>query len=99
MTLPFKISELIRKRIQQDGAKYYCNDNISNFVSEEELDELVLEVAGQFEGVLRSLVIDIDNDHNTQDTAKRVAKMFIWEVFNGRYVQAPRVTAFPNAAK
>ena len=48
--------------------------------------------------VLRSMVIDIDNDHNSEDTPRRVAKMFMREVFNGRYVPAPKVTEFPNAA-
>jgi hypothetical protein len=27
--------------------------------------------------VLNSLVIDTESDHNTQETAKRVAKMFV----------------------
>jgi GTP cyclohydrolase I len=37
------------------------------------------------EAVLESLVIDTDSDHNTQDTARRVAKMYLNEVFRGRY--------------
>ena len=48
-------------------------------------------------GVLESLVIDTDHDHNTADTARRVAKMYIQEVFKGRYVKAPSITEFPNA--
>ena len=48
-------------------------------------------------GVLESLVIDTVSDHNTQDTARRVAKMYLNEVFRGRYVPAPPVTEFPNA--
>ena len=55
-------------------------------------------MAGQLEGVLRSLVIDVDRDHNSQDTAQRVAKMFVREVFAGRYVEAPKVTEFPNVS-
>jgi GTP cyclohydrolase I len=47
--------------------------------------------------VLESLVIDIESDHNTQDTARRVAKMYLTEVFKGRYVEPPPVTEFPNA--
>ena len=49
--------------------------------------------------MLRSLVIDTESDHNTQETAKRVAKMFVREVFRGRYVDAPAVTEFPNVAR
>ena len=48
-------------------------------------------------GVLESLVIDIENDHNTRETARRVAKMYVTEVFKGRYLPLPKVTEFPNA--
>lgn len=50
------------------------------------------------QGVLEALVIDTASDHNTADTARRVAKMFIDEVFAGRYWAAPEVTSFPNVA-
>ena len=90
------ISDTIRQRIIQSGAKYNCNDNISGYIQDGELDQLVNEVSSKFEDVLRSLVIDTDNDHNTKETAKRVAKMFIKETFSGRYTPVPRVTAFPN---
>jgi GTP cyclohydrolase IA len=56
------------------------------------------EVTGKMKGVLDSLVIDTDHDHNTQDSARRVAKMYLNEVFRGRYVPAPSVTEFPNAS-
>ena len=46
--------------------------------------------------VLKSLVIDTESDHNTQETARRVAKMFLTEVFKGRYLPMPQVTEFPN---
>jgi len=91
------ISEVIRQRILDAGAKFSSNDNISEFIeNHSEIDELVNEVAEKFEGVLLSLVIDTENDHNTQDTARRVAKMFIRETFSGRYDEPPRITSFPN---
>lgn len=90
------ISEVIRQRIQEAGADFYANHNISQFVKPDELDELVAEVASKMEGVLQSLVIDTANDHNTQGTAARVAKMFVHEIFSGRYQPAPRITSFPN---
>jgi len=91
------ISEVIRKRINEANARFHANDNIAEFIeSEDEIDALVDEVAEQFKGVLNSLVIDTDNDHNTQDTARRVAKMFVRETFSGRYRNVPKVTAFPN---
>ena len=92
-----KVSETIRQRLELAGARYYANDNISEFIlSDSEIDQLVNEVATEMQGVLNALVIDTKNDHNTQETARRVAKMFVLETFSGRYRPVPRVTAFPN---
>jgi GTP cyclohydrolase I len=49
--------------------------------------------------LLDALVIDTENDHNTEGTARRVAKMFIDEVFSGRYCAAPSITSFPNVSR
>jgi len=95
------ISKTIKQRIVEAGPghRYNSNDNISEFIKPGELDLMIEEVTGKFQGVLESLVIDTANDWNTQDTARRVAKMFCTEVFAGRYVDKPKVTAFPNATK
>jgi GTP cyclohydrolase I len=90
------VSERIRNRIRTAGRRFNANDNIAAYIEPGEVDELMAEVAGKMKGVLESLVIDIDNDHNTQDTAHRVAKMYLTEVFRGRYAPAPKVTEFPN---
>ncbi len=90
------LSEVIRERIKKANARFHSNDNISEFINDNEIDGLVKEVAGQMQGVLNALVIDTENDHNTQDTAMRVAKMFVKETFSGRYQPIPKVTAFPN---
>lgn len=90
------VSERIRNRIKRAGRRFNANDNIASYIEPGEVDELIAEVAGKMKGVLESLVIDIDNDHNTQDTAHRVAKMYLTEVFRGRYWPAPKVTEFPN---
>jgi GTP cyclohydrolase I len=90
------LSEVIRERLKKAGARFHCNDNISDYVTQKEVDQLVDEVAVKMQGVLESLVIDTENDHNTQDTARRVAKMFVKETFSGRYLPTPKVTAFPN---
>jgi GTP cyclohydrolase I len=90
------LSEVIRERLKKAGARFHCNDNISDYVTQKEVDQLVDEVAVKMQGVLESLVIDTENDHNTQETARRVAKMFVKETFSGRYLPAPKVTAFPN---
>jgi GTP cyclohydrolase I len=92
-------SERIRYRLVDAGCRYHANDNIAEFVEPGELDELRAEVEAKMQEVLRSLVIDTDSDHNTNDTARRVAKMFVGEVFKGRYVAMPSVTEFPNASR
>lgn len=89
-------SQRIRARLEQAKHRYHSNDNIADYIQDGELDELQAEVALKLEEVLQSLVIDTVHDHNTQDTANRVAKMFIRETFSGRYRSVPKVTAFPN---
>ncbi len=91
------VSVKIRERIQAARKRFNANDNIAEFIQPGELEKLLDEVAGKMQGVLDSLVIDTERDHNTADTARRVAKMYVNEVFNGRYVNAPRITEFPNA--
>jgi len=91
------ISARIRARIQKAKRRFHANDNISAFIEAGELEALQAEVEARFKDVLDSLVIDTESDHNTHETAKRVAKMYLTEVFHGRYAAAPPVTEFPNA--
>ena len=91
------VSVKIRERLKAARKRFNANDNISQFVQPGELELLLDEVEQKMKGVLSSLVIDTDNDHNTDDTARRVAKMYVQEVFRGRYVAAPTITEFPNA--
>jgi GTP cyclohydrolase I len=92
------VAERIRQRLRAAGRRFHANDNIHDFIQPDELDQLQDEVADRMRGVLEALVIDIESDHNTQETAKRVAKMYVREVFGGRYVPMPPVTEFPNVA-
>lgn len=92
-------SERIRYRLVAAQCRHHANDNIAAFIEDGEIDELQIEVETKMQDVLRALVIDTDSDHNTQETAKRVAKMFLTEVFKGRYVPMPAVTEFPNAER
>ena len=94
-----KVSARIRERLIESGHSFLANDNIADFIEPGELPELQDEVADRFRELLRSLVIDIDNDHNTHETAERVAKMYLQEVFKGRYHQQPKVASFPNVKK
>lgn len=94
-----KISEIIRGRIETAKGKFFSTDNISSYIKEGELEKLQDEVEEKFQAVLDSLVIDTSNDHNTKETAHRVAKMYINEVFKGRYTSEPKNTEFPNVKK
>ena len=91
------VSVKIRERIHAARKRFHANDNIAEFIEPGELEALLDEVEHKMKGVLQSLVIDTESDHNTGDTARRVAKMYLNEVFRGRYVKAPAVTEFPNA--
>lgn len=91
-----KTSQTINGRLAEAGKRFHANDNISDFIEEGELESLQSEVEVAMQAVLEALVIDTNNDHNTNETAKRVAKMFIHETFGGRYRSAPKITAFPN---
>jgi GTP cyclohydrolase IA len=90
------VSRKIRERLARAKRRFHANDNIADFIEPGELELLLDEVQAKMSGVLEALVIDTDSDHNTQDTARRVAKMYLNEVFRGRYVKQPSVTEFPN---
>ena len=92
-------SQRIRYRLMAAECRYHANDNIADFIKEGEIDELRAEVQAKMQEVLEALVIDTESDHNTNETAKRVAKMFLTEVFRGRYVPMPAVTEFPNFSR
>ena len=93
-----EVSDRIRARIQAAGRRFHANDNIADFIDgEAELDALEDEIMAKMQAVLETLVIDTQSDHNTHGTARRVARMFLHEVFKGRYHAMPSVTEFPNA--
>ena len=89
-------SEVIRSRLLKKNVSFFANDNIADYIEPGEIEKLESEVAGRFRDLLKSLIIDIDNEHNTQETAERVARMYINEVFKGRFHKQPKVTSFPN---
>ena len=91
-----KVSDRIRARLKERNVSFFANDNLADCIEEGELKELEQEVSIRIKDLLKSLVIDIDNDHNTRETSERVARMYINEVFKGRYHKQPKVTSFPN---
>jgi GTP cyclohydrolase I len=93
MTRP---SDRIRARLKAAGQQFRANDNIAAFIEPGELESLTDEIAERVDALLQSLVIDTQNDHNTRETGARVARMYVGEVFAGRYTPSPDLTAFPN---
>ncbi len=93
------VSVRIRERLQRARTRFHANDNIARFIEPGEVEQLKDEVADKMLAVLQSLVIDTENDHNTRETARRVARMYLTEVFRGRYHAAPSVTEFPNVER
>jgi GTP cyclohydrolase I len=90
------LSQVIRKRLKDADKRYWAGDNISDFITDKEKDLLVDELTGKFEGVLDSLIIDRFTDPNSEGTARRLAKMYVYEIMAGRYEESPNATAFPN---
>jgi GTP cyclohydrolase I len=97
MTVP--VSQKIRTRLQAAQQRFHANDNIASYIEPGELPQLREEVEGKLLDVLQSLVIDTDGDHNTRGTARRIARMYLDEVFRGRYEVKPHVTEFPNVER
>jgi GTP cyclohydrolase I len=90
------VSVKIRQKLKKAKKRFHANDNIAPFLEPGDLELILEEVQVKMQDVLESLVIDTESDHNTQDTARRVAKMFVREVFAGRYSEIPAITEFPN---
>jgi len=97
--LESRVSDRIRARLREQDVSFLANDNVSEHILPGELDDLQAEVADRVRDLLHALVIDIENDHNTAETAERVAKMYLHEVFKGRYHHQPKVASFPNVKK
>ena len=89
-------SQEIIKKIKADKGRFWAGDNISKYLEEDDKQKLIEELTPKFEAVLDSLVIDRANDPNSNDTGKRLAKMYINELMSGRYNPMPNATAFPN---
>ena len=89
------LADYIRFNMKRKGKRFWAGDNISEYVVGHK-DELIANATKAFEGVLDALLIDRENDPNSQGTAKRLAKMYFNEIMAGRYEEAPDATSFPN---
>lgn len=90
------LGDHIRFKMRREGKRFWAGDNISNYLHEGDIEKLIDEATPAFESVLDKLLIDRENDPNSKDTARRLAKMYFTEIMAGRYEAAPDATAFPN---
>jgi GTP cyclohydrolase I len=90
------LSDVLRKRMREDGKRFWAGDNISDYVHDTDKQFLIDEATEAFELVLDRLLIDRENDPNSRGTARRLAKMYYNEIMAGRYDHSPDCTAFPN---
>jgi GTP cyclohydrolase I len=86
----------IKQRLVDNNVRHWANDNIADYIEEGEKQQLIDEAVPAFENMLQSLLIDTKTDPNSQDTARRMAKMYINEIMSGRYDQMPNPSSFPN---
>jgi GTP cyclohydrolase I len=92
------LADVIRFKMKRDGKRFWAGDNISEYLDDNGIykNKLIAEATEAFETVLDRLLIDRENDPNSQGTARRLAKMYFNEIMAGRYEPAPCATAFPN---
>ena len=70
-------SQRVRERLRSAGTRFHANDNIADYLEDGDLEAIEGEVAAKAQEMLRALVIDVEHDHNTRDTGRRLAKMFV----------------------
>lgn len=90
------LADIITERLRKADARFFANDNISQFIYDGELRILEDELTEKFNAVLKTLLIDVEKDPNSRETGRRLAKMYLHEIFRGRYYPEPKVTAFPS---
>jgi GTP cyclohydrolase I len=73
-----------------------ANGNLAG-LSDDDMTAMESRVARHVAGILDAL--RIAPDHNTMGTPDRVARMFVREIFAGRYTPMPSLTDFPNIGR
>jgi GTP cyclohydrolase I len=65
-----------------------------------DMDKYAIErrIKNSMQDILNELGINCI-DPNTEDTAERIARMYVREIFKGRFEERPKLTAFPNTKK
>lgn len=91
-----EISKIITEQLKKDKKRFFACDNISDYMTDELREKLIDELTEKFTEVLKSLIIDIENDPNSRETGRRLSKMYINEIMSGRFYPEPKSTSFPN---
>lgn len=65
-------------------------------LSKEEKEEIINNAAFHYGEFLRALGCNFENDPNSSDTPKRVAKAYVNNLWEGRYNPPTSITAFPS---
>ena len=86
----------IKAQLMDSGIRHWAGDNISEILQKGDKEAIIEDATVAFEGVLDALLIDRHTDPNSMDTARRLAKMYVYEIMSGRYDPPPNCTAFPN---
>jgi GTP cyclohydrolase I len=81
-------------RMNEDGSALFdANANLP--LTDDERADMIRRLEEQFGEIFKTLRID-RNDPNSTDTPFRLARMYVNELFDGRFSPAPRITVFPN---
>jgi GTP cyclohydrolase I len=75
-----------------------ANEAVDEALSGAERAAMVNAAANKLAELLDILRIDHENDRNTRDTPRRVARMLVDEIMQGRFSTPPILTGFENAA-
>lgn len=75
-----------------------ANESVNGALDAGERAAMIGAAALKLEELFDILQVDHRDDHNTRDTPRRVAKMFVEELMHGRYCDPPEITEFENAA-
>src|SRR5579864_5796681 len=81
--------------MQMEDSRFAANANVHNLIDKYQSKAMLPKLECLFEEMLEYLYICSD-DPNVKDTPQRLAKMFVTEIFRGRYEPMPKLTSFPN---
>lgn len=86
-------------KLSETGIPMVAANENPKVLNEKETEDMILAVETHLQKAIEALAIDTTADPNTNETAHRIAKMWVRECFKGRYTNPPKVTSFPNTQK